>query len=158
MTQSPTVQLEPELSVDEFIDVLKRSSLSERRPVECRGTIKGMLRNADVIATARAADGLLVGVSRCITDFQYCTYLSDLAVDESFQKQGIGRRLIEFSHEKAGRHTNLVLVAAPAAHGYYGRIGMERHPSCWIKRGTEKPSHEEPDDQRDSDGRGLVPG
>ena len=72
--------IEPDLSTEEFIDVLRRSTLSERRPVDERQTIQGMLRHADLILTARQ-DGRLVGVARAITDFSFCTYLSDLAVD-----------------------------------------------------------------------------
>ena len=71
---------EPDLSADEFIDVLVRSTLAERRPVHDRAVIEGMLRKADVIVTARV-EGLLVGVSRAITDFNFCTYLADLAVE-----------------------------------------------------------------------------
>ncbi|OYP34067.1 hypothetical protein CGZ80_16575 [Rhodopirellula sp. MGV] len=93
-----------------------------------------MLRQADVIATARDASGLLVGVARSITDFHYCTYLSDLAVDVQCQRQGIGKRLIEFSHQQAGLATNLILLAAPAAESYYPHIGMQSHGSCWIRR------------------------
>ena len=83
-------QLEPSLSADEFIDVLQRSTLAERRPVDDRERIELMLHHADVIVTARSGK-LLVGVSRAITDFSFCTYLSDLAVDVEFQKLGIGR-------------------------------------------------------------------
>ena len=79
--------LEPHLDPPEFIDVLVRSTLAGRRPVHDAEAIQGMLKNSDVILTARV-DGLLVGVSRAITDFHYCTYLSDLAVDETFQRQG----------------------------------------------------------------------
>ena len=89
------------------------------------------LQNADLILTARAG-GLLVGVSRAITDFAFCTYLSDLAVDERYQRQGIGRELIRFTHEAAGRDTTLILLAAPKAQTYYPHIGMDRHESCWI--------------------------
>lgn len=85
--------IEPDLSAAEFIDVLNRSTLGQRRPVDDLDRIEKMLRNASVIVTARNGDGWLVGVSRSISDFTYCTYLSDLAVDQSFQKQGIGRRL-----------------------------------------------------------------
>ena len=92
---------EPDLSADEFIDVLVRSTLAERRPVHDRTAIEGMLRKADVILTARV-DGLLVGVSRAITDFSFCTYLSDLAVDEKLQGRGIGKELIRRTHEAAG--------------------------------------------------------
>ena len=60
---------EPELTAAAFIDVLRRSTLAERRPVNDPATIEGMLRHADVIITARDATGKLVGVSRAITDF-----------------------------------------------------------------------------------------
>ena len=126
-----TYQREPELSADEFIDCLVRSTLAERRPIDQRQTIEGMLQNADVICTARTSDGLLVGVSRAITDFHYCTYLSDLAVDQAFQGQGIGRELIEQTHDAAGRGTMLLLLSAPAAESYYPHIGMTPHRSAW---------------------------
>jgi len=74
---------------------------------------------------------LLVGVSRAVSDFHYCTYLSDLAVDRTYQRQGIGRELVRLTHEKAGLHTRLILLSAPAARGYYPHIGMRNHDSCW---------------------------
>ena len=131
MTSNILYQLEPTLSVDEFVDVLQRSTLAERRPVNSIATMQGMLANADVIVTARA-DKLLVGVSRAITDFAYCTYLSDLAVDEAFQRQGIGRELIRLTHQAAGLQTTLILLAAPQAREYYPHIGMALHDSCWM--------------------------
>jgi GNAT superfamily N-acetyltransferase len=126
--------LEPNLSASEFIDVLMRSTLSERRPVDEPEIIAGMLRNADVILTARS-EGKLIGVSRAITDFAYCTYLADLAVDTAFQRRGVGRELIRRTHEAAGIQTRLILLAAPAAESYYPHVGMVRHDSCWtLKR------------------------
>ena len=116
---------------DEFLDVLARSTLAERRPVDDPETIQAMLRNADILATARVG-GRLVGVSRAISDFAYCTYLSDLAVDEGHQRRGIGRELIRRTHEAAGLGTMLVLLAAPKARTYYPRVGMTAHDSCWI--------------------------
>ncbi len=126
-----TYQLEPELTPDEFVDLLVRSTLAERRPVNNPDAIRRMLRHADVIVTARV-DHHLVGISRAITDFSFCTYLSDLAVDTAFQKHGIGRELVRLTHEAAGQQTTLILLAAPAARSYYPHIGMESHDSCWI--------------------------
>ncbi|MEM6468650.1 MAG: GNAT family N-acetyltransferase [Planctomycetota bacterium] len=126
--------LEPQLSRHEFIDLLERSKLAERRPVAEPQKMEAMLRNADVICTARSATGTLIGVARAITDFAYCTYLSDLAVDLEFQRQGIGRRLIRETHEAAGLGTTLILLAAPAARDYYARVGFDRHNSCWIRK------------------------
>lgn len=96
--------------------------------------MSAMLTNASCIVTARNEDGLLVGVSRAVSDFSYCTYLSDLAVDEAFQGNGIGRRLIDETHEQCGVQTSLILLAAPKAETYYPHIGMQPHRSCWIRR------------------------
>src|SRR5262249_739435 len=121
----------PELHTEEFISLLERATLAERRPVQEPETIRGMLVHADVIVTARSG-GLLIGISRAITDFHFCTYLSDLAVDESWQRRGIGRELIKRTHEAAGIHTTLILLAAPKAQSYYPHVGLIGHDSCWI--------------------------
>ena len=83
-----TYQLEPNLNVAEFVDVLVRSTLAERRPVHRPDVVRGMLQHADVILTARV-DDKLVGVSRAVTDYSYCTYLSDLAVDQAYQARDL---------------------------------------------------------------------
>jgi predicted N-acetyltransferase YhbS len=127
---SVAYQLEPLLDPAEFVDVLVRSTLAERRPVDRPDVIRAMLKHADVIVTART-DAQLIGVSRAITDFGFCTYLSDLAVDQAHQGRGIGRELIRRTHEAAGLHTRLVLLAAPKARTYYPHIGMQPHDSCW---------------------------
>lgn len=87
-------KIEKSLGVSEFIDVLKSSSLAERRPVNDGERIAALRRNANLIITARL-NGKLIGVARSITDYVYGTYLSDLAVDIKYQKKGIGKRLIE---------------------------------------------------------------
>jgi GNAT superfamily N-acetyltransferase len=122
--------IEPDLTAAEFIDVLRRSTLAERRPVDDPIAIEGMLRHANLIVTARH-DGRLVGVSRALTDFHFCTYLSCLAVDEQYQRQGIGKELIRRTHDAAGLCTTLILLAAPKAETYYGRVGLIQHHSCW---------------------------
>jgi GNAT superfamily N-acetyltransferase len=128
----------PELTAEEFIGLLERSTLAERRPVDEADTIRGMLVHADVIVTARAG-GLLIGISRAITDFHFCTYLSDLAVDLNWQRRGIGRELIKRTHEAAGIHTTLILLAAPKAMTYYPHVGLVSHDSCWIIPRVPKP-------------------
>src|SRR5438034_3114453 len=114
--------LEPALWAAEFIDVLRQSTLAERRPVDYPRRIELMLKNADVIVTARTPEARLVGVARAITDFAYCTYLSDLAVAREFQGQGIGRELIRRTHDAAGLSTRLILLSAPAAESYYPHV------------------------------------
>jgi predicted N-acetyltransferase YhbS len=91
-----------------------------------------MLKHGNLIVTARD-QGHLVGIARSITDFVYCTYLSDLAVDVSYQKQGIGKELIR--HTKlASPQALLILLSAPKAIDYYPKIGMTLHEHCYILR------------------------
>jgi predicted N-acetyltransferase YhbS len=115
----------------EFIDLLDRSTLAERRPVDDLNAIGAMLHHANLLCTAW--DGSkLVGVARSLTDFEFCCYLSDLAVDLLYQRQGIGRQLIALTKAKLGSKAKLILLAAPKAEGYYPRIGFEAHRSAWI--------------------------
>jgi ribosomal protein S18 acetylase RimI-like enzyme len=125
----------PELGVEDFVDLLVRSTLAERRPVGELERIRGMLENANIIVTARTGN-LLIGISRAITDYSFCTYLSDLAVDQDFQRLGIGKELIRRTHEFAGLETTLILLAAPKARTYYPKVGMHSHDSCWIIPGV----------------------
>lgn len=122
--------LEPDLSARAFRDILIASTLAERRPANDPERLERMLRHADIIVTARDRERL-VGVSRAITDFAYCCYLSDLAVDVAYQHRGIGKRLIEETRKRAGESATLILVAAPAAETYYPKIGMKQLTSCW---------------------------
>ncbi|MFD0793921.1 GNAT family N-acetyltransferase [Mucilaginibacter litoreus] len=123
-------QRELTLNPGEFIDVLNRSTLGERRPVNDADRITAMLQNANLIITARV-DGKLVGVSRALTDFAFCTYLSDLAVDETYQKQGIGVKLIHET-KKHSPQAKLILLAAPKAVGYYPKTGMTNFTHCFL--------------------------
>jgi GNAT superfamily N-acetyltransferase len=86
-------KIENDLGSEEFIDVLSRSTLAERRPVNEPNRIKDMLKHANLIVTARE-NGKLIGVGRSLSDFAFCTYMSDLAVDETYQKKGIGKEII----------------------------------------------------------------
>lgn len=128
---------EARISAEEFIDLLKRSTLDARRPVNDKERIQSMLDNANIIVTAWSQN-TLVGVSRALSDFSFCCYLSDLAVDVAFQKQGIGKRLIDETHAVSGLSTMLILLAAPAATEYYPKIGMEKFPHCFIIRPKNK--------------------
>jgi GNAT superfamily N-acetyltransferase len=119
------------ITAEQFIDLLKRSTLDQRRPVDQPERIQRMLDYGNVLITAWAGKKL-VGISRALTDFSFCCYLSDLAVDETFQRQGIGKKLIDVTHEVSGDQTMLILLAAPAAVNYYPKIEMKKFEHCFI--------------------------
>jgi GNAT superfamily N-acetyltransferase len=127
-----------DIELDHLIELYRASTLGERRPIEDRRRMAGMLYNANLVISAWDGD-LLVGVSRSLTDFHYVTYCADLAVRVSHQRQGIGKELLRRT-QAAGPTAALVLLAAPAAVDYYGHIGMIQHPSAWALRpGQELP-------------------
>lgn len=123
-------QIETNLSVEEFTEVLINSTLGERRPIAEPDRIAKMLAHANLIITARD-NGKLIGVSRSLTDFAFCTYLSDLAVDDKYQKQGIGKELVRLTKKEAPA-AKLILLAAPKAVNYYPKIGMQQWEHCFV--------------------------
>ena len=111
------------ISVEQFIALLNKTTLGARRPLEDEKRVATMLHHADLLVTAW--DGKqLVGVARSVTDFAYCCYLSDLAVDEQYQKQGIGQQLIKYTKQALHPQAKIVLLAAPQAVEYYPHIGF----------------------------------
>jgi predicted N-acetyltransferase YhbS len=125
-----TYRLGNDLDLDGVIELYRASTLGERRPVDDRERMRQMLANANLVVTAWEGDQL-VGIARSVSDFSYCTYLSDLAVRVSHQRQGIGRELVKRTQEQGGKAT-VILLAAPKAVDYYPRIGFTHHPQAWL--------------------------
>ena len=126
-----TYSTERTITPEEFRDILIRSTLGERRPVDDSSTLQGMIQHSNLIASCWNGDRL-VGVSRSVTDFHYCCYLSDLAVDASYQRKGVGKKLLEITSSKLKPSCKIILIAAPAAVDYYPHIGFEKHDQAWI--------------------------
>jgi predicted N-acetyltransferase YhbS len=130
-------QINKPITPEAFVELLKASTLAERRPVEDMQCMQGMVNNSNLMVTAWDNDKL-VGVARSVTDFHYACYLSDLAVHRHYQNQGIGKQLQITTQEQLGEKCNLILVAAPAAHSYYEHIGFTNNPRCWVIGRKEK--------------------
>ena len=126
------------LTPEQFLDLLNRSTLGERRPIDDPDTIAGMVANADITLSAWDGDKL-IGVARSVTDFTYCCYLSDLAVDVAYQRQGIGVELMARTQALLGPKCKVILLAAPAAADYYGHVGFEHYPRCWVLAREKRP-------------------
>ncbi len=120
------------ISAEQFIALLERSGLAARRPVHDRACIEGMVAHADLTITAWD-DARLVGVARSVTDYSYCCYVSDLAVDRAYQRTGIGKRLLDLTQAQVGPLCKLLLFSAPAAQSYYPHIGFQNNPNGWVR-------------------------
>ena len=107
----------------EITDLYNKSGI--RRPTQDTARIAKMYENSNLVITARR-ENELIGIARSLTDFCFACYLSDLAVVKEFQKQGIGRALIEHTKKEIGLQTALILLSAPEALEYYPKIGFEK--------------------------------
>ena len=116
----------------QFIALLQKTSLGARRPLAEAERIDAMLQNADLLISAWD-DDRLVGIARAVTDYAYCFYLSDLAVDEAWQRRGIGQELLATLKQALHPQCKIILLAAPQAVDYYPHIGFTQHPSAWTK-------------------------
>ena len=120
------------ITPDQFRELLVRSTLGERRPLDDAAAIQAMVEHANLMVTCWEGDRL-VGAARSLTDFLYCCYLADLAVDRDFQRQGIGQKLIALTHGQLGPNARIILLAAPAAADYYAPLGFEYNPRAWMQ-------------------------
>ncbi|WP_240327131.1 GNAT family N-acetyltransferase [Ursidibacter arcticus] len=114
------------------MELLKQTTLGKRRPITEIERIEAMLQYANLLVSAWKGNEL-VGVARSLTDFQYCCYLSDLAVREDYQKQGIGKALIAETEKSLSSKAKIILLSAPQAVDYYPHIGFTQHSSAWLR-------------------------
>jgi GNAT superfamily N-acetyltransferase len=129
----PTYAIEATVSVEEFRLLLTESGLGVRRPVDEPERLQAMLRNANLVVTART-DGVLVGIARSVTDFAFCCYLSDLAVSRQAQGKGVGAGLIQATRKHIGPNVSLILSSVPESVGFYESIGMAPLPNGFWQR------------------------
>lgn len=125
------------ITTEQFLGLLKESTLGERRPIEDYECIHGMLKNSNLVVSAWHKNKL-IGIARSLTDFHYACYLSDLAVSKKYQKIGIGKALQEKTQVKLGSKCRIILVAAPDANLYYEHIGFNNNEMCWILERNQK--------------------
>ena len=117
------------VSVTAVIDLFRDTGLN--RPVDDPERIGRMLTHANLVITAWH-NNTLVGLARSISDFAFCTYLSDLAVRTAYQRQGIGRELVELTRQEIGEESMLLLLSVKDALGYYPRIGFETVHNAFV--------------------------
>jgi len=125
-----TYKVNEPITTEEFIEVLKTSTFAERRPINDLKCMKGMVENSNLTVSA-VCNERLIGVARSVTDFHYCCYLSDIAVDTKYQNKGIGKELIRITRQQLGKRCKLILLSAPAAVDYYPKLGFKKHPQAW---------------------------
>ncbi|MDO9373505.1 MAG: GNAT family N-acetyltransferase [Ferruginibacter sp.] len=116
-------------TAEEIIELYTNAELP--RPTNDPDRIAKMYQHSNLVVTAWD-DNLLVGVSRSITDWNWSCYLADLAVRNTHQKFGIGRKLIELTKAEVGEQTMVLLLSVPTAMDYYPKVGFTRLDNSFL--------------------------
>ncbi len=120
--------INPDLKPKEVSALFTNSGI--KRPAKDIPRIKSMIENANLIICAKDGKNL-VGILRAVTDFSYCCYVSDLAVDKKYQRLGIGKKLVKAAQKTLGNKVMILLLSAPEADSFYSHIGMENIQNAW---------------------------
>ena len=118
-----TYKLNHPLDAEEVVRVFESSGIN--RPTKDGERIRRMLKHSNLVISAWDGERL-IGVCRALTDFSYCCFLSDLAVDRAYQHQGIGKEMIARLRAELGDEVSLIIQAAAASMSYYPRLGFEK--------------------------------
>ena len=120
--------INPDLKPKEVSALFVSSGI--KRPVKNIKRIKRMVENANLTICAKDGENL-VGILRAVTDFSYCCYVSDIAVDKKYQRLGIGKKLLKTAQKSLGNEVMILLLSAPKAESFYSHIGMENIQNAW---------------------------
>jgi ribosomal protein S18 acetylase RimI-like enzyme len=133
MMDSPTIEYRHNFPLDPHDVVRVFISSKMPRPTDDLPRITRMFATANLVLSAWD-QGRLIGVCRALTDYSYCCYVSELAVDCDYQRQGIGRTFIERLREMLGDEVSLILLSVPEAMDYYRKLGFEPAENGFVLR------------------------
>lgn len=122
---------EEKLSAEEYIEFLSRTDLGSQYPKEnFEERIERLVKNVSISLVARDKNcgNKIAGVLFGLTDFAYWLYVTDLGVDRSYEKMGIGSALMRKAHEIAGGEKEIAvyLIANDKAISFYKKLGMKK--------------------------------
>ena len=116
-------------TAEQVIELYGKANLP--RPIDDPQRIKKMFENSNLIVSAWDGNKL-VGLSRTITDWVWCSYLADLAVNPGYKNSGIGKKLIELTKERVGEQSMVLLLSVPTAMDYYPKVGFSKEDRAFI--------------------------
>ena len=122
---------EKSVDIEQVIHLYKQSFIELKRPIENKHKMQSLIDHANVVISAWD-DTTLVGICRGFSDFNFVTYISDLAVLKEYQNQGIGKELLGKVRAFTDHSTRLVLLSNVSANTYYENLGFSRHDRAWV--------------------------
>jgi GNAT superfamily N-acetyltransferase len=130
------ISVSDSISEDEVIDIYEANKWSSvGKPKE----LLAALNNSHTLVTARIS-GKLVGIGNAISDGHLVVYYPHMLVHPDYQRNGIGRKMMEAMQTVYGGFHQQMLTADREAVKFYKALGFERAgktESMWIYSGEE---------------------
>ncbi|WP_038021843.1 GNAT family N-acetyltransferase, partial [Tetragenococcus muriaticus] len=117
------IKVNEPLSVEQVATLYRETGFA--KPIEDRIRIQKMIDQTPLVFSAWNGKNLL-GFARCLTDFEYFCYLSDILILPLYQKQGVGKLLVHEIKEYLGSRITISLRAEDNALGFYKKMNFEQ--------------------------------
>ena len=100
-------------------EVFRLAPLGTREPEK----LKLAAMNSHTVCSAYA-DRRIIGFGRALSDGEYQSAIYDVVVLPEFQKQGVGRSIMEALLEKLPKNAPVLIYAAPGKQDFYRQFGF----------------------------------
>jgi GNAT superfamily N-acetyltransferase len=120
----------------EVDQLFREAGLGERNPEQ----YPDACRRSYACVFAELA-GHTIGMGRLVSDGFAWSVIFDVAVRPQYQKQGIGRRIMELLHEKLPK-PHCLLFFAPGKEGFYKKLGYHRCKVAMMRVGNPEKARE----------------
>lgn len=130
------IQINGSIEEGEVIELYRLNSWSS---AEKPDQLLPALRNSHTLVTARMS-GALVGIANAISDGHLVVYYPHMLVHPAYQRQGIGKKMVEAMHSIYGGFHQQMLTADGEAIEFYKSVGFVRAGKTepmWIYAGSE---------------------
>ncbi len=100
-------------------EIFRLAPLSTREPAK----LKIAAENSHTVCSAYF-EQKIIGFGRAISDGQYQSAIYDVVVLPEFQRQGIGKSIMEALLEKIPKSAPVLIFVAPGKQGFYRKFGF----------------------------------
>lgn len=130
------INLDDQIQEAEVINIYR---LNQWSSADKPDLLLNALTNSHSLVTARI-EGELVGIANAISDGYLVVYYPHMLVHPAYQRQGIGRKMMQVMHERYSGFHQQMLTADSEACAFYASLGFERAGKTepmWIYAGNE---------------------
>lgn len=118
------IKFNQRIALKDFLKLYRQASFEQGKLNDSPKRLQSMLDHTQLMVTVWD-DENLVGLARCLTDYESSCYLSELVISTNYRGRGLGKRLLMALHAYLGGRVSIVLRAAPKAVGFYQALGYQ---------------------------------